>query len=296
MRSQRCALASISSFLVLVVLSERASASGDEAGDDAPKHSTTRLAVLPIVLEGTKGSANISSIFNDVSASTERRLGLRMISYEEMFAAAEEGLGDRVRDCGSDTSCIASRLRPFNARLGLVVVIDFGSKPPLISLQLLDTDDGKMLQTFFGELSAENTISDSIRKTTGDLLEKAGYGLAAHVLVEVEPPNAHVVLGSGIDPDQGTPNRFTVAPGHYDVSAVLDGWKSASSAVTVGSGGEERVKLTLIKNTSLLESPWLWIGVGLAIAGGTTAAILATHKTTRCLCTVVSGKGCGCPE
>jgi hypothetical protein len=80
------------------------------------------------------------------------------------------------------------------------------------------------------------------------------------------------------------------------VTGALDGWRTVSSAVTVQSGVDERVKLTLIKNTPILETPWLWIGVGLVIAGATTAAIVATHKTRLCLCTVVSGQGCNCTE
>src|SRR5688572_1060429 len=111
-----------------------------EAPVRSEKSKTDRLAVLPIVLGGEHGKATLSDIFNDIASAAEMRLGLRVISFEEMFVATEEGLQDRVRDCGSDTACVAARLRTFNARMGLVVVLDFSSSPPLISLQLLDTD------------------------------------------------------------------------------------------------------------------------------------------------------------
>jgi hypothetical protein len=254
-----------------------------------------RLAVLPIVLQGEHGSATISSIFNDVVSAAGMRLGLRVVSYEEMFAAAEEGLGDRVRDCGSDSGCISARLRTFNARLGLVVVVDLSSKPPLISLQLLDTDDNHMLASDLGEVEARETLSASIQERTRHVLEKGGFSLAGRILVEVDPPNAHITLGNGVEPDQGTPNRFTVAPGHYTVAAALEGWSAKHDGVEVAGGEESKVRIALAKETSILESPWLWVGIGAAVAAGSVAVLIATHKTTRCLCTEVGSMVCNCP-
>jgi hypothetical protein len=250
---------------------------------------TVRLAVLPILLQGEHGAATISSVYNDVVSATEMRIGLRVISYEEMFAASEEGLGDRVRDCGSDIGCISARLRTFNARLGFVVVVDLASKPPLVSLQLLDTDDGKMLASFAGEVDMKRPISETIQRRTKETLEKAGYGLAGRVLVEVDPPSAHVVLGDGIDPDQGTPNHFTVAPGKYQVAAALDGWSAAHTDVEVGSGGEAKVQLALTKNTTLLESWWFWTIVGAVVVGGAVTTYALTRRTETCICTAVHG-------
>jgi hypothetical protein len=31
-------------------------------------------------------------------------------------------------------------------------------------------------------------------------------------------------------------------------------------------------------------------------AGGTTAVLLATQQTSRCICLTLNGQGCGCPE
>jgi hypothetical protein len=257
---------------------------------------TDRLAVLPIVLEGEHGGATISSIYDDVAAAAVMRIGVRVISYEEMFAASEEGLGDRVRDCGSDTACVASRLRLFNARLGLVLVLDFSSKPALIRLQLLDTGDSRLVQASVGEVSGgKEEISANIRKRAGELLDAAKYTRAGRVLVDVSPPNARVSLG-GLEPDPGTPNRFTVAPGSYTAIAALDGWSSAQGQVTVESGQEAKISLELNEETSILESPWLWAVIG-AVAIGTGIGIaVATDKDPKVLCLVQNGVNPDCPE
>jgi hypothetical protein len=223
------------------------------------------------------------------------RLNLSVISYEEMFAASEEGLGDRVRDCGSDTVCVSSRLRAFNARLGLVVVIDFSSKPVLISLQLLDTDDARLVASSVGELSPKEAISASIRARARELLEKAGHVRAGRLLVEVDPPNARVAI-AGFEPDPGTPNRFTVAPGTYTVTAALDGWSAAKTEASVEGGAESKVRLELVREGSLLESPWLWIAIGVVAAGSVTAGVIAAQDTTRCVCATIGGNFCGCAE
>lgn len=254
----------------------------------------SRLAVLPIVLEGPHGSATISSIFNDVAAATDMRANLRVVSYEEMFAASEEGLGDRVRDCGSNTNCVSSRLRAFNARLGLVVVLDFSSKPPILSLQLLDTDDSKMIASAVGEVGG-GSLSETIRARTREVLEQGGYSRAGRVLIEVSPPNARVSI-PGIEPDPGMPNRFTVAPGTYRVSAALDGYAPTNGEVTVTSGGEAQLKLELTAETSLIESPWLWVAVGVVIAGSVTAVAVATYNPDRYLCLQLGTANSACPE
>lgn len=252
-----------------------------------------RLAVLPIIVAGPYGEASLSSVLDDVSDAARLRAGLRLLSNEEMFVASSSGLGNRVRDCGSDTSCIVARLRTFDARLGLVVVVNLALEPALISLQLLDTDDRRKIGEVLGELTPEEkTISNAIRTRARRLFEDAGYTQAARIAVEVSPPAAKVSAGDGVEADEGTPNVFTVPAGRYTLTGRADGYKDASSEVVVTAGQEARVVLALDKESSLFGSPWFWAGVAVVVAGGTTAAIVATRPTTRCLCLMLDGKGC----
>jgi hypothetical protein len=254
-----------------------------------------RLAVLPIVTEGPHGTATLSSIFDDVAAATSRRLGVRLISYEEMFAVSQEGLGAGVIECGPDTGCIASKLRTFNARMGLVVILTFDLDPPVITVQLLDTDAQRLLAETSGELpkSDAKKISAGVRAKAEETLEKAGFVLASRIVVRVEPPSARVKLG-GLEPDKGTTNVFTVAAGQYQVSAELEGWSSNQTSASVAVGETVYVDLALEEDASIVSSPWLWIGVGAGVAAIITGVVIGTRTIERCACVTIEGMGCGC--
>lgn len=258
--------------------------------------SSARLAVLPIVTEGPYGSATLSSIFADIGAATSKRLGLTLLSHEEMFAVSQEGLGASVLDCGPDTACIASKLGSFNARLGLVVILTFDLDPPVITLELLDTDHQKVLAESSGELPSGDPqmISLGIRTRTEELFEQAGYRVASRIVVQIVPPSARVRLSDSIEPDKGTTNVFTVAAGKYRVFAELEGWSSNETEADVGIGETRYVDLHLEEKSSIAANPWLWIGVGAGVAGIVTGLVIGTRRIERCACVTIGGMGCGC--
>ena len=253
-----------------------------------------RLAVLPIILAGPYGEASLSSVLDDITEAARFRAGLRLVSNEEMFVASSGGLGSRVRDCGSDSMCIADRLRAFDARLGLVVVVNLALDPPLLSLQLLDTDDRKKVGESLGELvAADGGISNALRSRARKLFEDGGYGQAGRIVVEVSPPGAKITIGEGAEPEEGATNVYLVPPGHYAIAATADGYSDGAGEAVVTSGQETKVALLLEKDSSIVKSPWFWTVIGVAVAGGAAAAILAaTRTTTRCLCTQINGVGC----
>ena len=258
----------------------------------ASGHASSALAVLPIIIEGDAGKVTLSTVLSDVSAATELRVGLRLISAEEMFVASSGGLARRVRDCGSDTVCIANKLRRFDARLGLVVVVNLALDPALVSLQLLDTDARTMVGQSVGELEASQTLSSAIRARASEVFEAAGYSRAGRLIVDVTPGAAKVKVSGESKPDKGKGNVFTIKPGRYEVEAELSGYISAKTAAVVTGGDETRVAMVLEKSDNLVEKWWFWTAIGAVVAGGATAAIVATQPTTRCVCTTIDGRGC----
>lgn len=252
-----------------------------------------RVAVLPIVSEGPHGSASLSTIFKSVSSEVSKRLGIRAITYEEMFVASKDGLGKSVLECGPQAQCISSKLRAFSAKMGLVVVLNFELSPPVLSVQLVDTDLGELKAESLGEVSAqgEAALIEAIKKRTRGVLDQGGYVTGGRMVVKVEPPSAQIRL-PGKEPDKGTPNVFTLPPGNYELSASQEGYSSATAKATVTSGQTTQVSLNLSKQSRWYASPWLWAGVGAVVVGATTAAIVATRSPSRCLCVMFGPRGC----
>jgi hypothetical protein len=223
-----------------------------------------------------------------------------MVPNEELFMQREEA-ANRIRECGSDRDCIIKRLRAFDARLGLVVTVNMAIEPPLVGLQLANTDDRRMVAETFSEVSPEEgNVSDAIRSRMKKILDEAGYVRAGRIVVDIEPKEAQradIAVEGEFEPQKGTPNVFMVPPGEYGVSAELDGWSSDKDVAQVDSGAEVHVKLTLEEETTIWESPWFWTAVGVvAVGAGTTAVLLGTRSTSRCLCVTFDGSSCPCEE
>lgn len=251
-----------------------------------------RLAVVPTIVDAPTGSTDINagSVRADVTQAVQYRLGVRLATNDEVGSV--EDLAARVRDCGSDHSCIVERFRQVDARYGLVVVVNQAIAPPILSMMLIDADARKVVGEAVGVVSKEEaSVSAAIRSRTAKLLSGAGHVEAARVVVEISP-HGTLVLGDGVPPDEGTNNVFTVLPGNYPIRAVAEGYESAQTEAVAIAGRETRVGLTLAESSPIYGAWWFWGAVGLAVAGGTTAAIMATRSTVRCFCIEVGGKGC----
>ncbi len=283
--------------LLLLTTPSFASAQDAPASPQGSSVKVDRLAVLPIIFEGKHGEASLSSVIDAVASASAYRLGLKLISNEEMFANAGD-VANKVQDCGSDTLCIADRLRRFDARYGLVVVVNLAISPPLISLQMLDTDERRLVAEGAGPLvAAEKSVIEAIRSRARKMLDEAGYIEAGRIVVEVTPSRARVSLVDGQLPDNGSPNVFSVAPGRHEVRAELEGYVSGQIEAVAIAAQETRVGLVLEEESSIVSSPWFWGAIGAGVAGGVVAALLATRTTSRCVCIVVNGVGCEqCPE
>lgn len=242
------------------------------------------LAVVPVIVDGEHGHATISSIYDDVASSVARVIGLRLISSEEMFAH-DSGATTRVLDCGAEVMCLADRLRGFDARLGLVVVVNLRDQPPLVALRLVDTEARRMLADAVGPLDAgESDVSSAIRSRVSTLLASAGHPIAARVVVKPMPANA-VVSIAGVMPERGSTNAFRIPPGRYIVKGTLDGFVSRAIEIDATSGADIDVSMMLEPESSIFASPWLWAIVGaVVLAGTTTAVIIATEPSRRCVC------------
>lgn len=247
-----------------------------------------RLAVLPVLL-GEPAPTGVRAVFDAVEAAARLRAGLRVMSVDDYYFHEGRALARRALACGSDTRCMAGQLAPFDARLGLVVLVNGELSPPLVSVFLLDGEDGDVAAQWAGQVDGgEAAVTERLTSETARMLEDRGFLRSGRLKVRVAPDRATLMVGEDTAPDLGTSDTFTLLPGRYELRAVADGFEPGKLGVEVKAGEQTQVDLQLEPESSVLASPWLWIGVGaVAVGAAATATALALGGSSDpCICVV----------
>src|SRR5438105_9294766 len=106
-----------------------------------------RLAILPVVIQREDGKVTLASVFDRAAQAAARRRGVTVLAYEEIFSADNSAVLEGVRDCGADAPCLAARLSQLNASIGLIVLANLTTDPPLLALRLLERNSGTFRTT-----------------------------------------------------------------------------------------------------------------------------------------------------
>jgi hypothetical protein len=247
------------------------------------------VAVLPIVLS-PDARIGPSEIFKAVSDAAALRPSLNLLSLDQYFFQEGGELANRALACGADTTCIASQLAPFKAKLGVVVIANLEIDPPLLSILLLDTERRTTIGESTGEVGAE--LQRAISDRTSALFDRAGHPRSGRLVVQVSPAQAVVsIVGQTSDLDA---RGFTLSPGSYTIVASSDGYEASSATTVVKSGETTEVSIALVEESSIFESPWFWIvSSAVVVAAGATAIGFALTNTERCVCVqTADGRDC----
>ena len=244
-----------------------------------------KLAVLAAVIAGPHGEATTRSIWEDVRETALYRTGISVLAPEEIDAIEGTRLDSALKDCGSDTMCLTERVHESAVPLALACVLNLGLDPPFLSLQLVDGEGRKLAGKSIGRIDTKKgTVSAAIRAAVAKLLSEAGYPEGGRLVVETIPAHARVRVAGVAEEPADSPASLVLPPGNYEVRVELAGYLEAGRQVNVVAGRDARVSLTLVKETSIAESPWLWGAVGAAVVGGVLAGVL--------LATRGPGEGC----
>lgn len=252
-----------------------------------------KLAILPAVVEGAHGQVSTTELFEIVQREADFRKGLDLLSYNALFIDGVETIAKTVRECGSEVPCIAKAMALANIDLGLRVIVNFAIEPPLITFNLIDAKDQKVIAESLAEQD-ERALAGILRDQTADLLDKGNYTRGGRLMLDVKPPDARVdirptgVVGAVVD------------VGKYQVTATKEGFHAQTVDVDVRAGEEALATLLLEQippEPTIVESPWLWTAVGVAVVGGVAAVLIATDPfskdpTTGTLCVTTAQGSC----
>jgi hypothetical protein len=222
------------------------------------------IAVIPILV-GAGFELSFSAIQAEVAAALAWRPGLDLVDADA-----------RIESCGADAVCLAKELEPFRVAYALLLVTNSEVDPPLLAVRALDVAKREIVAQELGPI--EGTLAETLRARSAKVLDALGFPAAARLSVKsdgeisVEPP-----------PLAAEGSRYWVAPGRHRITARW-GDRSAAEEVVVAAGEEREVVLAPIEEPSVIESPWLWIGVAAGAAAIAAAIVLGTRDRGTDVC------------
>jgi hypothetical protein len=264
-----------------------------------PAAGPERLAVLPVLL-AVEARVDVEQVFTAVEAAAQWRGALRPMTVGDYYFHGGQELARRSLACGPDAACITRELRPMDAGLGLLVLVNGELTPPLVSLLLLDARAGSVVAEWAGQVpGGPEAVEGAIRARAAEFLDAQGYLQSGRLRVAAQPPQAALVVDDGAQPDLGRADTFTLPPGHHTVRVSAEGHEARTLSAEVRPGEVTELAVTLAEADSVLSSPWLWLGVGAVAAGvaaGVAAASLGGGAGPTCACVVTRDQPtCACP-
>src|SRR6185369_4368164 len=98
-----------------------------------------------------------------------------------------------------------------------------------------------------------DTMEENDARTARSAIEEMRR-LLAHLTVQIDPPNATLVVdGEDQPPSSEATRKVAVGPGTHRIGAHVEGYTSADQSVTLVSGEQGKtVKLTLLPDSGYL--------------------------------------------
>jgi hypothetical protein len=243
---------------------------------------TSLRLLCTVKVAGAPGQASPDS--EAVKASLRKvaafAAGLSAIDAASRRSEDEQALAQ----CGADAACIGARLEAQEVDLGLFLVVNLATLPPLLTGRIIDSH-GTVLKSVARDLAAGRELSQDLVLAATELFEGSGHPIGGRLWVQPTPPDAQVSLEGNPELESALPGSFLVPPGTYVVRAFRDGYAASSTQATVAQMVDTRATLTLAPARTIFASPWFWVIGAVAVAGGAAGLALALHHegpTTFC--------------
>lgn len=245
------------------------------------------VAVFPIVA-GEGGPALGAALSEELARALAFRPGARLVRGEELFVLDPAGEGGQLERCGSDVDCLSAALAPLGLGLAILIVANTELDPPRIAVRLIDPAGRRITAESHGKVDAAG-LAQAVATRAAEVLDAVGLTEAGRLRVDTGAEPVELQLEP--PPIASFPGGHWVAPGRQRI-VVSRGEQRVDREVTVAAREDRTVSIVLEDNRSLVESPWLWIAIGLVVAGAATAvAVSASGGTDVCL----GPPGADCP-
>ncbi len=240
-----------------------------------------KIAVL-VLLASDRGATPIAPLVDAVARALSMRPSLELSVEEESF---NDGV---LLSCGTDIRCVAKAFDGKSVELALLVVAANDANPPILAMKLVDLKKVNVLADSRNRYQA-GALTESVSLYANQLLDAEGFKKLARLRAHVKPAGAAVALEGGVKADAA--GVLLADPGKYRVVATHPGYDEEARDVELIAGQETAVSIELDEDGSILESPWLWIAVGVVAAGVTTALVVGPGAPDEA-CIPINGGSC----
>lgn len=226
--------------------------------------------VAILILSGEEAGIPLSEIYASARNAIERHTAINVAPLDAIGLDVREAA---VRECAGKASCFARRVRGGSANLLLTVSVDrFDTEGGLLlGLRLVDIETEQQIGATGDEIPAGMSTRGAMEQQLPGVFPKSVWDQIGVLVVDTTPKNAEVTVAGRACASPCELKRLV--PGTYEVSVRKAGYVDWKGPVTVTAGQTATVNRELEEpEGSIVSSPWLWGGIGVAAIGAGIAA------------------------
>lgn len=226
--------------------------------------------VAILILSGEEAGVPLSEVYAGARNAIEGHTAINVAPLDAIALDVREAA---VRDCAGKAACFAQRVRGGEANLLLTVSVDRIDEDGglLLGLRLVDIETEQQIGATGDEIPAGMSMRGAMEQQLPDVFPPTVWNQIGVLVVETNPSTAEVSVAGRSCVSPCTLERLV--PGTYEVSVRKAGYIDWKGPATVEAGRTVTVQRTLAEpEGSIVTSPWLWGGVGVAVIGASVAA------------------------
>ena len=266
--------ASCLALAAILVLAPAAARAADEGAKSAKPKIRAAASVVPS--GSSPAELELASGLTEILIATLSAKGRYLLVGSFEFNSALDVEKGGAISCARDKICLGNAA----ARLGIKKLFAgvVGAAPDgtvTLNLNLVDVATFKIDRSTIVEAANTDKLFEKVPEAVDLLLRKVR---PANLKVKVNIASALVVLDDTIRLSGPVANFDDVTPGEHRVKVTKEGYGEVARTMTISEGEDKELEVELLP-TGVSSRPvvlrwWFLTGVGVLVAGGTTALVL----------------------